>query len=680
MTIPLSTEQQSFTEESITLLKDLLIQRSTPYIYRLNSFRLLDLSSFSTMREINKRRQIIEIHQNNGVSIPKGLGINLIPANSDRDLKFIIEQLQNPISRLLEEFFWFWPENYKKTTVEDLGFQYLKDGDTNNASLHWNIKTKNDDKDGVFQHNLAVLSHLQLLEFELKLMNSENRYPDNDIGSKWKTCFQNWDNLLCHEGFWSFITSRVRELDDPRLTTGNVKRLRDFLPLCLVLVQIRLALKFAEGGHYREALKVTGFLQNTSFDIEVLDEGAEISIDPVIKRLNYLCDSALEGLNTNQIEAHHEISDFIIEGTKMLEVVDIVKKIIPINDHWDCFAKTALDITLDYGYKTENDKESIRLLNGIKTITNNVVIKDVIEHHIKYYSERISKGNYWCAEGYFSLPKQLFDALEKARKAVRRKKYQEAKTILESLLTQTTNPLSKNQIKIVNTSLAHCLNFEAVEFLNQADDLLQKVPGFVIKVSKRYSYAKERINLAGWAAENYKLSQACYEGLLFCMACGKYIDHTSDIGTFKFDKAIYIGCSSCIREYNIEFEANKKKFLTKLKTSINLLARANKLNPNNKQIIENFDFIIPIAKNWGISTNEYSLIKSKKEQPIRIPSTTQTSNKTESSSYSSPKKTPTTQLKQNQLKNSKKNNNTILWIALGISLIFFICVLILTVI
>ena len=358
----------------------------------------------------------------------------------------------------------------------------------------------------------------------------------------------------------------------------------------------------------------------------------------------------------------------------MLEVIDIVKKLIPVNDHWDHFAKTAVDITLDYGYITENDEEVIQLLNGIKSITTNVTINDDIENHIKFFSERISNGNYWCAEGYFSLPKHIFDALEKARKAVRRKKYQEAKTILESLLTQTTNPLSQSQIKIVNTSLAHCLNLQAVEFLYQANRYLERVPGFVQKVSERYSYAKERINLAGWAAENYKLSQACYEGLLYCMACGKYIGYTSDIGTFKYDNVYYVGCPSCIREHNIELESNKNNFITHVRASLNFTVRANQLNPNNKIIKGNLELITPIAKKLGISTNTKSVSPTVAVgQNKNLTSLKAKSNANQSQSYLAPQKTNKSAKSSS---NNKSSDNTTLLVIIGVAIVICLCVII----
>ena len=595
---------------------------------------------------------MIEICRNTGAPIPQGLGINLINSKEvdSIDLKQVIERFKNPISRLIEEFFWFWPNNYLKNE-EDQGLNFLNNGDPYNAGLTWFHKSQNGDPKGIVLHNLTILNHIGLLELYLDRANGRVSLSSDEIKSKWHASFQNWNRLLNFEAFWSFLSKRVREIDDPRLPTGNVRRLRALIPVSLVLIEARLAKEFAERGKYQEAKEVIDLISEVSYHSEIFNEAITIAIGPLTKRLNYLCASAKEHINSKEIKATERIKEFIDQGKKILTILAISEKFKPINDYEDLLANTGLQITRDYGYQTQNDKESIILLKEIKSITKNVQILDEAEHQIIFYKERISNGSYWCSEGYHSLNSSTFNTLEQARKNVEQKKYQKAQNQLEALRNNPSKPLTQNGISNVNTSLAYCLNMQAIEYLENTNKLIKSVPTFSLEVYKRYSYAKKQIDLAGWAAENYKLHQACYEGLLYCMACGKYISYTSDIFTFKYDDVIYVGCSSCIHQYNTEFESKRKRIIHNLKESLNILTHARKLNPKNNQIQENLDFIISIAPKWGISVDNYSLAKNKTKRPTTKPKTSQ--------------------------KNSSNDKNiATLWIVFAVIILIFICIII----
>ena len=147
--------------ENTTALKETLIKRSTPDIYRSNALRYLDLPAFSTMRQINKRKQIIEICKSTGASIPKSLGINLLHQGVDYsiDLNQIIEKFKNPINHLIEEFFWFWPLN-TQNIKQDQGLNFLSNNDPQKAMITWESQSLNGDPNGIALHNVTILKNI----------------------------------------------------------------------------------------------------------------------------------------------------------------------------------------------------------------------------------------------------------------------------------------------------------------------------------------------------------------------------------------------------------------------------------------------------------------------------------------------------------------------------------------
>ena len=593
--------------EDLTILKEVLINSSIPDTYRVNAFRCLDLQAFSTMREINKRKQIIEICYSTGASIPKELGINLLRQEVDysNDINKLIEKIKNPINRLIEEFFWFWPNNFHGDH-QDKGIFFLSNNQKEKAAIIWENQLLYDDPKGIALHNLTILKHIELIEMYFDMLYDINSFPSDEIEFIWEKCFQYWQRLIDNEDFWSFLSSRVRDFDDPRLTTGNVRRLRTLIPLSLVLITFRLALSFADVNKNKSAKDIVTLISNQGFNKEILDEASQLAIDPLIKRLNYLSSSAKDNIDTKKIKANLDLHKVLDQGINMIEVIETLEIIRPINEYKDQFAETLSKIAIDYGYNTQNDSAAINLLEKIKSITQNIKIIDDVDYHINDFKERISKGNYWCSKGYYSLNSSTYNSLEVARKKVHQKKFEEAKILLEDLLYSASNSSRNSEVTIINTCLAYCLNMEAMDDFEKAGNIIDYVPTFVKEVADRLSYAENEIRFASWAANNNMLSQACYRRDLHCMACGNFIYDTNNLYTFKWKDLTYVGCYSCANQYKAELKSNRSSVNNYLIKSLKKLNRGYKLNSKNKQIKENLDQIKQIAQSLGISIEEYS--------------------------------------------------------------------------
>ena len=71
-------------------------------------------------------------------------------------------------------------------------------------------------------------------------------------GEQWEHALDRWKRLAAEERFWSRVQERVVELDDPRVTSETVSRLRTELPLALLAINADLAVRAAERSEVAE--------------------------------------------------------------------------------------------------------------------------------------------------------------------------------------------------------------------------------------------------------------------------------------------------------------------------------------------------------------------------------------------------------------------------------------------
>src|ERR1017187_2760704 len=119
-----------------------LIEAATKDLFRKNAFRITGLPVDATAREEarhnDKIRQLAELgkdpHTQNAafpIKPPPGLD----------EIREAIQKIKDPEERLIDEFFWFWPEEFGNSQ-SDPAIQALAKGDSKTAIEIWNSKDK----------------------------------------------------------------------------------------------------------------------------------------------------------------------------------------------------------------------------------------------------------------------------------------------------------------------------------------------------------------------------------------------------------------------------------------------------------------------------------------------------------------------------------------------------------
>jgi hypothetical protein len=114
-----------------------LIQSAHINIYRENTFRITGLPVDASEKEIKKHADKLKIMEELGQgqdANPAAFVLN--PPPSVDQIREAIQRLKEPEHRLVEEFFWFWPQKFGKS-VSDSAIQAILAGDSETAYDIW---------------------------------------------------------------------------------------------------------------------------------------------------------------------------------------------------------------------------------------------------------------------------------------------------------------------------------------------------------------------------------------------------------------------------------------------------------------------------------------------------------------------------------------------------------------
>lgn len=577
----------------------LLAEAATIDLYRRNGFRVLELPVDATSREVNRRKQTIEMAAAHSVPLPPGAGhcLPLEPVPDEYAVREAVQRLGDPERRLVDEFFWFWPQE-PAASETDRALQHLRDGDHEAARRIWKQQEANNNHDAVSTHNLAVLYHFLALQWEEHALgNDVSAEERKNIEQLWTRTFGHWQELLKKDGFWRRLTTRVAEFADPRLTAETVNRFRSVLPAALLSINARLALDAVEQGRKDSAMRLVQAIRNSGFPESVIDEGLRRAVEPVRARIKALCRAAKQSTETDPLRADAACSQLFDSTVPLLQALDcLLPKDHPTRDvAHDDVAEQALECQIAFAKKTHNWRKSETLLARAAPLASSKSVRKKLNENIKAVKANADANNDFCGEGYFDLPAPLLAELEEARKLAEAQDHDQAISRLERLAGKKTGiVLAPEHLPLLNKALAYCLGYRSVRRLGDAatrnDQLIPTIQRIVDRARNNQiddlSFACARIG-------TIPPGIPC-----LCMAHGGIISGSYMV--FKFRDVPMLICGDCANKLNAEEEARKSRLRTAVQQSATDLMRAGQLDPQNEFVKEQLEQVRQICTNVGV--------------------------------------------------------------------------------
>jgi len=270
--------------------KSILMKLCTESVYYDNVFHLLGLQTTATPKQIRRRREDIEsAHEMGGAAWEREfrylLGNRTVPSFEEVQVAF--EHLVDPEYRIVSEFFWMWP-----TGEDDIALKELTNGKRSVAIKIWEQAALGcGKKRSIAQHNLAVLYQFYAIDAELQAINLDEDPPEdfhNAMCEYWDRAFEYWEELADNDDFWEIFAARMREFNEPRLTGGFGRRLRQQFPVALDIIDARLAAEYARREKYTEAQRHVDYMLKTMSGRDDVDDAMRILFEPTFSRIELL--------------------------------------------------------------------------------------------------------------------------------------------------------------------------------------------------------------------------------------------------------------------------------------------------------------------------------------------------------------------------------------------------------
>ena len=155
---------------------DVLLNAARPDLFRVNGFRITGLGVGAGAQAITRQVDRMRMAEKYGAAAERnGNGpLPLEPPPDADTLRAAIQRLRDPEIRLIDEFFWFWPQNPGGNS-DDEALNALGRGEEDEAVAIWTKQEKQSDLGYIAIHNMAVLSHVKALDLEIshRFMNGK---------------------------------------------------------------------------------------------------------------------------------------------------------------------------------------------------------------------------------------------------------------------------------------------------------------------------------------------------------------------------------------------------------------------------------------------------------------------------------------------------------------------------
>jgi len=358
-----------------------LLGSAAPEIYRLNAFRVTQLSVNASQSEVRREVDRISMAEKIGVAV-EALD-RLMPLSSAPDsdaLRRAVERLGDPDERLVDEFFWFWPLD--DGDGQDAALTALSVKGAAAASRLWESTVREGGRSGAIAiHNLAVAAHVVVLDAELDERDGKlgERRP-RALASQWSTAFQRWSELSDNEAFWGVVLERAAGADDPRLVREDVVDIHRHLPEALATVSARLAVGDFDAGRKDACKRVFAQLQKSGLPRSAVDRAVREALAPARARLRASCDSVEKKSKGAPREILVEAGRLLEQTEPLLLLVDVA---LPEGDATreglhDDLALTVMGMTIAYANESEDFRGSMAWLERAAKIAEGEAALDRI--------------------------------------------------------------------------------------------------------------------------------------------------------------------------------------------------------------------------------------------------------------------------------------------------------------
>lgn len=282
----------------------------------------------------------------------------------------------------------------------------LKVDKVKEARKRWSqIATQSGGPALIAKHNLAVLAHSLVLYRERKILAS----PDNgeltleqrkQLSNYWSFAFKHWESLCEDDSFWSMQADRIRALNDPRLTTGFMRRFSQSLPIAFDNINADLAVAYCDQGMYTRARDHVFIMKATNAGYDDVDASLRRVTEPLQGRIDHAIETATFQLGHNKTEGKQRCTELFNTVCSILNVFQSLlgKESQEYIETCDRVADSMLQCQVVFGNQTEDWEGSLPLLEVALKVARGEKTRARIEENVRIVRNNRQGDICWFCE------------------------------------------------------------------------------------------------------------------------------------------------------------------------------------------------------------------------------------------------------------------------------------------
>ncbi len=493
-------------------------------LYEKNIFRVTELPVDATAKDVSRQAQKQQMlaEMGGGESSIKTAFALLQPPDDDQ-IREALARMKTPEDRFVDEFFWFWPEQFGNSNA-DPAIKAILSGNSDKAAEIW----REGEKKGSFTaiHNLAVMFHMAAVDWTIHQLRKVISEDDGkEIQAYWQRSFKRWEKVADMEEIWDCMKERVKSMDDDALTTGFVRRMRDELPMALDRVNAEAALAFAEKADMRWAEYHVRLMNETHQGLDDVEATAELVLEPTRKRVRQYVESA-EQKAENTPESGAELAKQLLMKCKpSMAIYDLFhgKEAHQRADLFDQVAACATKLAINYQQETGDNIKFIEVLNAALDFASGASVREKIIENLSIGENNLEFEKF---EPIFEILKSLSESNFDPKRKLNR-----INTQVLPLLPSLSPPLGGDftTFDALMDSIAITLRGISVDAHNEKNDLVTAKSA--IQIAARLATSldlKTRIRADAAQVQKSLDASACH----FCGASGCKSDTSLSIAMY----------------------------------------------------------------------------------------------------------------------------------------------------
>lgn len=485
-----------------------LLKIATPEIFRINAFRITGLRVDSTIREITKHADKLKMMEELGEGNSTNPGAFSLPSPPTVDqIREASQRLKDSEQRIIDEFFWFWPKRFGESG-SDPALRALEAGDSDTAFKIWTTLETSPTDGVVAMHNIAVLWHLMALEWESHY--SERTWTEEkqqETERFWRSAFKRWELLVVDDLLWDHVTQRIKQLADPRLTTGFARSMRATFPEALDKINAELAVRYAASNRMERARIHVQFMHETNQGLDNVEKTGQSVLKPATTRLNEQIQRATARAAKNPTEAVVAARELLTHASPILALFDLFfgNRSDIRNELSDEIASVCNRLQIAYHKATSDDMTCLELLKIILPFATSTDLRQILEKDIFDTFGRIQ------FEPIFLVCRAAFEAVETDPASGDKEASKIVASVSEILQKVPKNTVPKGLVDRVQDEIALALMHCAVVFGNKTDDWKRCIA--ILEDSLRFAVSPDVRERVSKNLDTVRKNDALYGGL-----------------------------------------------------------------------------------------------------------------------------------------------------------------------